>query len=148
MAVNDWIDLQEKSPIRFLVVEDDPRDQELFLDQLRKVEMAENALFVPDASQALDFFIEDSRNSSECRLIALFLDLKLPGMSGIELLQRIRAIPGMEDFPVIVMTAYDNPGDLKECQRLKVMRYIEKPVTFSAFSRAVASVFRHMRAWA
>jgi CheY-like chemotaxis protein len=146
MAVNDWVDVHEKFPIRFLVVEDDPRDQELLLHQLRETQMAGKVLFVPDALQALDF-IEKSRSSSESGLIAIFLDLHLPGMSGVELLQRLRAMPGMEDFPVIVMTSSNNPRDMEECGRLKVLSYVQKPVTLASFSKsvAVANLFHQMK---
>ena len=146
MAVNDWIDVHEKYPIRFLVVEDDPRDQELLLEQLRETQMAGKVLFVPDALQALDF-IEKSRSSSEWGLTAIFLDLHLPGMTGVELLQRIRTMPDMEDFPVIVMTSSNNPRDMEECRRLKVLNYVQKPVTLASFSKsvAVADIFHQMR---
>jgi CheY-like chemotaxis protein len=140
MAVNEWIDLFAKSSIRVLVVEDNPLDQELLLRQLRMAHLADNVLFMPDAFKALQW-LECSRDSSESELIAIFLDIRLPGISGIELLQRLRTMPGLENFPVIVMTSSNDPRDMEECKRLKVMGYVEKPVTYNSFSKAVADIF-------
>jgi len=140
IAVNDWIDLHATSRIRILVVEDNTSDQELLLRQMAKTQMAEKVLFVPDGLQALEL-IEKSRESSEPELIAIFLDLHLPGMSGIELLRRIRTVPGMEDFPVIVMTSSADPRDIEKCRRLKVSSYVEKPISYNSFSHVIANVF-------
>ena len=69
MAVNEWIDLHAKSPIRVLVVEDSPEDQELLLHQLRKNQMADHVLFMPNAYEALEW-IEDARKWAEWNLLS------------------------------------------------------------------------------
>ena len=140
MAVNDWITVHS-SPVRVLVVEDSPDDQELLRHQLEKTQMATHVAFVPDAAQALDLLIGSEGETFRQELVAIFLDLHLPGMSGIELLQRIRVMPGMADFPVIVMTSSNDPRDVEECRRLKVASYVPKPITYHSFSHAVANVF-------
>jgi CheY-like chemotaxis protein len=145
MAVNDWIDLHEKAMVRVLVIEDAPSDQELLLHQLRRTAMEDHVVCVSDAFQALDL-IEEYGRSSETGLIAIFLDLHLPGMSGVELLRRLRAMPDMANFPVIVMTSSNDPRDIEECKKLKVMSYVQKPVTFDAFSKAVADIFHQASA--
>jgi len=139
MEVNDWINLQ-KPPPRVLIVEDDPADRDLLLRQLKKSGMTENVLFLPDGKQALED-IEDCEKLEEWNLIALFLDLHLPELSGIELLRRIRQMPGKQDLPVIVITGSDDPREMAECQKLGVMSYVNKPVSFSSFSKAVANLF-------
>jgi CheY-like chemotaxis protein len=138
VAVNDRIDFHAKSYDRVLVVEDNPWDEEFLLHQLRKTQMADSALFVQNGCEALEL-IEDSRRS-EWGFMAIFLDLHLPDMSGVELLQRIRTMPGGENIPVIMMTPSKNPRDMEECNRLKVTSYVEKPVTFNSFSKAVANI--------
>jgi CheY-like chemotaxis protein len=138
-AVNDWIDLHE-SPSRVMIVEDDPMDRELLLHQLKKAHLTENVFFIPDGEQAFEV-IEKCDKLEEWKLIALFLDLRLPKLSGIELLRRIRQLPGKKDLPVIVMTASNDPADKAECERLDVMSYVNKPVSFSSFSKAVADIF-------
>lgn len=144
MAVNDWIDLQEKPSIRILVVEDDPYDQELLLHQLKKAHMEDNVLFVSDGIKALEV-IQSSRDFPNGGLVSVFLDLHLPGMNGIELLRRIRNLPGLETLPVIVLTSSKNPRDLEECQKLRVMSHIEKPITFDSFSKSIANIFHQSK---
>jgi AhpD family alkylhydroperoxidase len=143
VAVNDRIDFHAKTYDHVLVVEADPWDEELLLRQLRKTQMTESVLYVQNGCEALEL-IEDSRRS-EWGFAAIFLDLHLPDMSGIELIKRIRSMPGMEDMPVIVTTSSDDPHDREECQRLKVADYVQKPVTFSSFSKAVANIFHPIR---
>jgi CheY-like chemotaxis protein len=141
MAINDWIDRHSDSWARILVVEDDPLDRELLQQQLQKARIRDNVIFVPDGRQALATLESYQGGQRDEELIALFLDLRLPRMSGIELLRRIRAMRGMEDLPVIVMTGSNDPVDMEECQKLKVISYVEKPVTFGSFSKAIANIF-------
>ncbi len=144
MAINDWIDLHEISPVRILVIEDDPSDQELLLRQLRKRKMDDQVLCLSDGSQAIKY-VEKHITSPEMKLIAIFLDIRLPRMSGVEVLQRLRTMPGMENFPVIVMTSSNDPRDLQECQKLRVMSYVQKPITFDSFSGAIANIFHQSK---
>lgn len=140
-AINDWMNLQAESSTRVLVVEDNPHDQELLRRELQKAHLAEKVIFVPNAAQALDLLIGLGGELFRQKLVAIFLDIRLPGMGGIDLLQRIRIIPGMQNFPVIVMTSSNDPHDIEDCRRLRVACYVQKPVTFSSFSHAVANIF-------
>lgn len=131
----------KRLPIRILVVEDDPIDQELLLHHARKSKMADNVVFVPDALQALEF-VQTSQGSSKIQLIAIFLDLHLPLMSGIELLRRIRTMPNMKDLPVIVMTSSTDPREEEECNKLNVSNYLHKSIT-SDFTKAFAATLQN-----
>ena len=66
-------------------------------------------------------------------------------MSGTDLLHHIRSMPGMANFPVIMMISSNDPRDLEECKKLKVASYVSKPVTFSSFSNAVANIFHQTK---
>ena len=59
----------------------------------------------------------------------------------LELLRRLRARGNFRNVPVMVMTSSNDPNDLEECRKLKVINYVTKPITFSSFSKAVADVF-------
>lgn len=144
-AVNDWIDFHE-SAVRVLVVEDSSADQELLRIELNKTHLAESVIFVSNASEALDLLIGAAGDAFRRDLIAIFLDLNLPGMTGIEFLQRIRIIPDMKHFPVIIMTSSNHPDDIEECRRLEVSSYVQKPVTFETFAKAVANIFHSVKA--
>ena len=139
-AVNDWIDLHSNPAMRILVVEDNPLDQELLRLQLLKTEMEKNVTFVSDGLRALELLTDSEGESFRRELVAIFLDVHLPGMGGIELLRRIRALPDMKDFPVIVMTSSNDPRDMEECLRLKAT-FVPKPVTYSSLFNAVADIF-------
>jgi two-component system response regulator len=141
MAVNDWADHHSGSSVRVLVVEDDPLDQDLLRRQLQKAQMENNVVFVSNARQALELLEGSQREPFGYKWIAIFLDIHLPGMNGIELLRHIRTMWGGEDIPVIIMSSSRDPRHIEECKRLKVASYVEKPVTYSAFSKAVANIF-------
>ena len=130
-----------EAPVRVLVIEDNPDDRELLLRQLRKSGMDNHVKFISNGKEALDFLLTPRAVPLCNALIAIFLDLKLPALSGIELLRRLRTREELLAVPVIVMTSSNNPDDLEECRRLKVTNYVSKPVTFTSFSKAVADVF-------
>ena len=71
----------------------------------------------------------------------MFLDVCLPHFSGVELLKLIRAIEGMETFPVIMMTTSPSPQIVEECKELKIKAFMEKPITFPHFSKSIADIF-------
>ena len=132
---------QGENPVRVLVIEDNPDDQELLQRQLRKGGMDQQVRFISDGREALDFLTGPHAPRLGKSLIAILLDLKLPSVSGLELLRKVRESGNLRSTPVIVMTSSINPNDLDECRRLNVLNFISKPVTFSSFSKAVANVF-------
>jgi CheY-like chemotaxis protein len=127
--------------VRVLVVEDNDDDRELLLRQLRKTGMDSHVKFISDGQEALDFLTRPRAVSLTKDLIAIFLDLKLPSLGGLELLRRLRQREEFRATSVIVMTSSNDPKDLEECRRLQVTNYVSKPVTFTSFSKAVADVF-------
>jgi len=127
--------------VRVLVVEDNADDRELLLRQLRKTGMADHVKFISDGKEALNFLTVPDPLPVAQEIVAIFLDLKLPSLSGLDLLRALRQRERFQATPVIVMTSSNDPRDLEECRRLKVTNYVSKPVTFVSFSKAVADVF-------
>jgi CheY-like chemotaxis protein len=134
------------SAVRVLVVEDNADDRELLLRQLRKAGMADHVKFISDGKEALAFLTSAEPEPQVTPLIALFLDLNLPSLSGLDLLRALRQESRYQATHVVVMTSSNNPKDLEECRRLNVTHYVSKPITFDAFSKAVADVFHLPRA--
>ncbi len=130
----------EIGPVKVLVIEDNADDRELLLRQLRKSGLGEHVKFISDGKEALNLLTgPDAPPPSD--LIIILLDLRLPSLSGLELLRRLRALPRFQTLPVTVMTSSNDPRDLEECRRLNVVNYLTKPVTFDSFSKAVADMF-------
>jgi CheY-like chemotaxis protein len=126
------------TPIRVLVVEDSNDDSDLLVRQLERNNFEGSVKVIQDGQEAWDLL---SVAAPRQDLIAIFLDLKLPSLSGLKLLGRIRSEPTLCTIPVFVMTSSNNPQDLRECKRLGVEGYISKPVTFMTFSKVVADLF-------
>lgn len=132
-------------PIKVLVIEDNPDDRELLLRQLRKGGLEAFVKFISDGQEALDYLTgPDAPHPND--LIVILLDLRLPSLSGLDLLRRLRAQTRFQTVPVTVMTSSNNPKDLEECRRLEVVHYVNKPVTFDSFSKAVADIFHPPKA--
>jgi len=140
LAVNEWVELHSPSPVRILIIEDNIDDQLLLSRQLSQAKLSENVMFISDGLQALKL-IESTGEIGETGLIAIFLDLELPQINGVQLLQRLRHHSGAELFPVIIMTSSNDPADLEACNKLNVTGYVQKPVTYQSFSHAIANLF-------
>ncbi len=107
-----------------LIVEDNSDDSFLLTRQLAKLELDRAIRVIPDGRAALDYLLSVSPPP-----YAVFLDLRLPRLSGIQLLQEIRREPRLHALPVIVMTNSIDPADAEMCARLGVAAYSHKPVS-------------------
>lgn len=123
--------------VRVVVVEDDLDDRDLLTRQLRKSKIDDNVRFFSNGVEALQFLSKLPPPTPFYDLIAIFLDLKLPGMNGIDLLREIRKTPRVQNKPVIIITGSLDPKDHEMCQELKASAFIRKPITFDAFSKAI-----------
>lgn len=126
--------------VEILLVEDSPQDLELSLRALKKANLGNNIQVARDGAEALDFiFCEGShstRNISDIPKLIL-LDLKLPKVDGLEVLQRIKADSRTCSIPIVVMTSSKEQRDVVESYRLGVNSYVVKPVNFEGFAQAV-----------
>lgn len=126
--------------IDILLVEDNPYDAELSLRALQKKKLANNVEWVQDGADALDFLfcagVYANRPKGEHPRLIL-LDIKLPRVSGIEVLRRIKADSETRSIPVVMLTSSAEVQDLSECYQLGVNSYIVKPVEFESFQEEV-----------
>jgi two-component system response regulator len=119
--------------LEVLLVEDNPADEELTLHVLQKNNLANRIHVVRDGAEALEFLFGTSGNAP--RLI--LMDLKLPLLSGLEVLGRIKADARTKTIPVVVLTSSREDADLKACYELGVNSYIVKPVDFIQFTECI-----------
>ena len=124
---------------RILMVEDDPQDVELTLTALEEYNLANEVLVVGDGSEALDYLYRRGSFQERPRgnPALLLLDLKLPKVDGLEVLQQIRADEALKLIPVVVLTSSREERDLVASYRLGVNAYVVKPVEFHQFVNAV-----------
>jgi two-component system, response regulator len=126
--------------IEILLVEDNTADVELTLHALRKEKLANKIEVVGDGEEALDFLFCRGRFAGRSfarppRLV--LLDLKLPKVDGLEVLQAIKTDPRTRAIPVVILTASKEEKDMVKGYRLGVNAYIQKPVDFEQFRSMV-----------
>jgi CheY-like chemotaxis protein len=124
---------------RILVVEDDPRDVELTLTALDEYKLANEVFVTRDGKEALDYLY--CREQFASRLdespAVILLDLKLPKVNGLEVLQQIRSDERLKMIPVVVLTSSHEEKDMLASYQLGVNAYVVKPVDFHEFVNAV-----------
>jgi two-component system, response regulator len=126
-----------------LLVEDNPDDEELTLRALRKANIVNDVVVARDGAEGLDFLFGTGtyagRDVSHLPSVVL-LDLKLPKLSGIDVLNRLRADPRTKLLPVVVLTSSSEDEDMLNSYASGANSYVRKPVDFSAFVAAVTQL--------
>lgn len=127
-------------PVEILLVEDNDADAELALHALRKSQLANHISRVRDGEEALDFLF--CRGQYSARTFAdapqlILLDLKLPKVDGLQVLQQVKAEPHTRAIPVIILTSSKEERDVVNGYQNGVNSYIQKPVSFSDFQDVV-----------
>jgi DNA-binding response OmpR family regulator len=124
---------------RVLLVEDDPRDVELTMTALGEYNLANEVVVARDGQKAFDYLYcrgEFSARSNGNPAVML-LDLKLPRVDGLEVLQQIRSDPRLKLIPVVVLTSSREEKDMIRSYNLGVNAYVVKPVDFHEFVNAI-----------
>lgn len=125
-----------------LLVEDNPDDIELALLGFSRNFQEENITspytieVARNGEEALDFLFANGKycnRSSDSNPDLILLDVKLPGISGLKVLQQLRSHPHYQHTPVVILTTSDETQDIIEGYNLGVNSYLQKPVSFNAF---------------
>ena len=124
---------------RILLVEDDPKDVELTLTALEEYKLANEVVVARDGEEALDYLYRRGAfaTRSTDNPAVLLLDLKLPKVDGLEVLQQIKADARLKLIPVVVLTSSHEEKDMVTSYKLGVNAYVVKPVDFHEFVNAV-----------
>jgi CheY-like chemotaxis protein len=126
-----------------LLVEDNPDDEELTTRALRQAKVANDLVVVRDGAEALEFVFGTGQYAGRdlSRMPALILlDLKLPKLSGLDVLQRLRADERTKLIPTVILTSSSEDEDMLKSYRHGANSYVRKPVEFSAFASAVSQL--------
>ncbi len=125
-----------------LLAEDSSADAEMALDALREAKLANPVVHVEDGVEALDYLF--CRNSFSGRgkgnPAVVLLDIKMPRMDGLEVLQSMRATEHLKRVPVVILSSSREESDLVQSWNLGVNAYVVKPVDVSQFFSAVQTL--------
>jgi len=127
-----------------LLVEDNMNDAELAIRELKKHNLANNMFHVKDGEEALEFIfgtgkyagIRDTANPPKL----ILLDIHMPKVDGIEVLQRIKSDERTKIIPVVILTSSKEDPDIKACYKLGANSYIVKPVNFEGFAESIKNL--------
>ena len=124
---------------RILLVEDDPRDVELTLTALDDYKLANEVVVCRDGQEALDYLFARGKFSDRANEnpAVILLDLKLPKVDGLEVLEQIKSDERLRLIPVVMLTSSHEEKDMMRSYRLGVNAYVVKPVDFHEFINAV-----------
>jgi two-component system response regulator len=122
-----------------LLVEDNPRDEALTLRALKKSNIANEVIVVRDGVEALDYLFGTGAYAGRDRNVlpqVMLLDLKLPKLDGLQVLQQMRADQRTRRVPVVVFTSSNEEEDIISSYNLGANSYVRKPVDFEHFVEA------------
>jgi len=130
--------------VEILLVEDNITDAELTIRELKKHNMANNLVHLKDGEEALNFLFAtgkyaDSREIQYPPKVVL-LDIQMPKVNGIEVLQKIKTDPKTRSVPVVILTSSKENPDIQKCYELGANSYIVKPVNFDGFAQAIKNL--------
>ena len=124
---------------RILLVEDDPSDVELTLEALAEYNLANEVVVARDGKIALDYLYRrgEFKGRSDENPAVMLLDLKLPKVDGLEVLQQVKSDERLRMIPVVVLTSSQEEQDMMRSYKLGVNAYVVKPVDFHEFINAI-----------
>lgn len=134
----------EHNLIEVLLVEDNVNDAELTMRELKKHNLANKLVHVKDGEEALDFIFATGKYAGLRDITYLpkviLLDIQMPKVNGIEVLQRIKSHPQTKSTAVVMLTSSKEDPDIQKCYDLGVNSYIVKPVNFERFAEAIRNL--------
>ena len=126
--------------VEILLVEDNPSDAELTIRELKKNQLANNLVHVRNGQEALDFLFgitESGTPGTSPMPKVILLDIQMPKLNGIEVLQRLKENPRTKNIPVVILTSSKEHPDVQRCYDLGANSYIVKPVDFDGFMKSI-----------
>ena len=134
--------MEQHKGVNILLVEDNPDHAELTLRALEGSAPVSKIYWVKDGEEALEFVSQgrDADGARAPRPGLILLDIKLPKLSGLEVLRRIKADERLKTIPVVMLTTSDRDVEVMECYRAGANSFVTKPVKFAEFVRKIESV--------
>jgi two-component system, response regulator len=133
-----------QNSVEILLVEDNNADAQLAIRELKKHNMANNLVHVKNGAEALDFIFATGKYAATREINytpkVILLDIQMPKVNGLEVLEKIKSDPRTKTIPVVILTSSKESPDIQKCYRLGANSYIVKPVNFEAFADAIRNL--------
>lgn len=129
--------------LEILFIEDNDNDIELTLRALKKHNVVNNIKIIKDGEEALEYIFATGRyleRDIQKKPKVILLDLKLPKVGGLEILEKIKSDENTKTIPVVVLTSSQEECDMIESYKYGVNSYVVKPINFESFSEAVSAL--------
>jgi len=133
----------ESSQVEILLVEDNIDDAEMTIHALRKSNLANKLFHATDGEEALDFLFGKGKYAGRdinLKPKIILLDLKMPKINGIEVLEKVKSNYATKKIPVVILTSSKEDPDVSKCYDLGANGYIVKPVEFDGFTKAISDL--------
>jgi CheY-like chemotaxis protein len=130
---------QDAKPVLIVMIEDDEGHARLIERNIRRAGVNNEILPFADGGTALDYLFgpDGSGQVSAGRHLLILLDLNLPDMTGVDILERVKSNPHTKRSPVVVLTTTDDSREIQRCYDLGANVYITKPVNYDGFANAI-----------
>jgi two-component system, response regulator len=130
--------------VEILLVEDNNADAQLTIRELRKHNMANNLIHVKNGAEALEFIFATGEYATSREINhapkVILLDIQMPKVNGLEVLEKIKADPRTRSIPVVILTSSKESPDIQNSYALGANSYIVKPVNFEGFATAIKNL--------
>lgn len=125
--------------VTIVMVEDDEGHARLIEKNIRRAGVSNEIVPARDGRTALDLILGEDRSgrASEGRYLLILLDLNLPDMTGLDILEKVKGNPHTRHLPVVILTTTDDAAEIKRCYDLGANVYITKPVEYDSFANAI-----------
>jgi two-component system, response regulator len=133
----------QNSEVEILLVEDNIDDAEMTIDAMHKNNLTNKLIHMVDGEEALDFLFGTGKyigRDINLKPRLILLDLKMPKVDGMEVLERVKSNQITKNIPVVILTSSKEDPDVRRCYELGANGYIVKPVEFDSFIKAVSEL--------
>ena len=128
-----------KKELKIILAEDDEGHASLIKRNLKRAGLLNEIIHFKNGQETLDFLFDEKQDKDKIKDIAslLLLDIKMPGIGGIEVLRRVKQDEFLRKMPVIMITTTDDPREIDKCHELGCSNYITKPIDYEKFVKAI-----------
>lgn len=131
----------DQNSVEILLVEDNMVDAEITIRALKKYNMANHLVHLKNGKEAIDFIFATGTYAGTRDILfppkVVLLDIQMPKMNGMEVLEKIKSDPRTKTMPVVMLTSSKEHPDIQKCYNLGVNSYIVKPVNFENFAEVL-----------